>query len=163
MRWAFAAVCGLSLVAVSRGYPLVAICGFLIAVASGTWASIVATCGLRSCGSRDPLVQGKLNPPGPGIKAMSPALAGGIPIHGTTREALKEHFTREKKLKPGWAFPRACLCGLTHPCSCTGRSFLVDTRHFPTGQGGSSKWYLSTLCMLPWVTPITEGPKWMGD
>ena len=77
--------------------------------------------------------------------------------------SLEGAFYKRKKLKPGWAFPRACLCGLTHPCSCTGRSFLVDTRHFPTGQGGSSKWYLSTLCMLPWVTPITEGPKWMGD
>lgn len=93
---------------------------------------------------------------------MSPALADGIPIHGTTREALKEHFTREKKLKPGWTFPGACLCGLTHPCSYTGYSFLADTSHVPTGQGGSSEWYLPTFRMLPWVTPITEGPKWVS-
>ena len=67
--------------------------------------AIVATCGLRSCGSRDPLLQCKLNPPRPGIKAMSPALAGGIPIHGTTREALKEHFTREKNSSRAGPFP----------------------------------------------------------
>ena len=48
-------------------------------------------------------------------QSHAPAWAGGIPIHGITREALKEHFTREKNLKPGWAFPGACLCGLTHP------------------------------------------------
>ena len=34
LRWVFVVVCGLSLVAVSRGHLFVAVCGLLIAVAS---------------------------------------------------------------------------------------------------------------------------------
>ena len=51
---------GFSLVAVSGGYSLAAACRRLIPVASpaaahglyDAWASIVAACGLSSCGSR---------------------------------------------------------------------------------------------------------------
>ena len=55
--WVFVAARRLSLVAVSGGYSLLAVCGLPIAVASlvlehrfwGSWASIVVTCGLSSC------------------------------------------------------------------------------------------------------------------
>ena len=52
------AVCRLSLVAASRGYSLVVVCGLLIVVASvaeqrlcSAQASVVAACGLSSCSS----------------------------------------------------------------------------------------------------------------
>ena len=54
--WVFVAVCGLSLVVVSRGYSLAVVCRLLITGASlaaehrfyGTWASVVVALGL-SC------------------------------------------------------------------------------------------------------------------
>ena len=61
MCWVFVAPCGLSLVAESGGYFLVAMHRLLIAVAShcsgffcgaqalGAWASVVATCRISSC------------------------------------------------------------------------------------------------------------------
>ena len=47
------AVRRLSLVAASRGYSLVVVCGLLTAVeqGSGTQASVVVVCGLHSCSS----------------------------------------------------------------------------------------------------------------
>ena len=54
-------MCGLSLVVErGRGYSLVGMLRLLIMVAflllrsSGAWVSVVATCGLRSCGCRSP-------------------------------------------------------------------------------------------------------------
>ena len=56
----FVAVCRLSLALVSRGCSLVEVCGTLMKAAllvaehglEGAWASVIAACGLRSCGSR---------------------------------------------------------------------------------------------------------------
>ena len=41
-------------------------------------ASVVVARGLSSCGSRALLLRGMWDFPGPGIKPMSPALAGGF-------------------------------------------------------------------------------------
>ena len=46
--------------------------------ALGTQASVVAACGLRSCGTWAQLLRGMWDLPGPGIEPMSPALAGGF-------------------------------------------------------------------------------------
>ena len=70
-------LCGLSLVAASRGYSLVAVSTLLIAVVSlvaehgllGKWASVVAAHGLCCCRAHGIFV------PRPGIEPMSPALA----------------------------------------------------------------------------------------
>ena len=52
LHWVLVAVRGLSLVAVSRGYSLVAVCGLLRAAASLCLQSrALDTLGLRSCGS----------------------------------------------------------------------------------------------------------------
>ena len=52
LHWVSVAVCGLSLVAMSRGHSLVAVCGLLRAVASLCLRSgALDTLGLRSCGS----------------------------------------------------------------------------------------------------------------
>ena len=68
-----------------RGLLFVAVCELLITVAShcgaralGARASVVAACGLSSCGSRAYLLCGMWDLPGPGIKPVSPALAGGL-------------------------------------------------------------------------------------
>ena len=87
---------GLSLVAASGGYSIAVVCKLLITVASlvtehGLYrvrASVVAACGLSSYRSRAPehrlnslgaraqLLHSMWDLPGPGIKPMSPALAG---------------------------------------------------------------------------------------
>ena len=53
--WFFIAVCRLTLIAVSRGHSLVAMCGLLIAVAFlvvGVWASVVMVYGLDCCATQ---------------------------------------------------------------------------------------------------------------
>ena len=80
-----------------RGLFFVAVPGLLIAVASrcraqalGVWASVVVVHGLSSCGSRALerrlsssgaralLLHGMWDLPRPGLKPVSPALAGGF-------------------------------------------------------------------------------------
>ena len=84
-------MCGLSLVAASRGYSShcsgFSCCG---AQALGTRASVVVARGLSSCGSRAlerrlsnhgsraQLLRGMWDLPGPGLEPVSPALAGGF-------------------------------------------------------------------------------------
>ena len=46
--------------------------------ALGMWASVVVACGLTSCGSWTQLLRGRWDLPGPGLKPVSPALAGGF-------------------------------------------------------------------------------------
>ena len=55
------------------GYCLVAVLRLLFAV-----TSLVAERGLNSCGSWALLLCGMCDLPGPGIKPVSPALAGGF-------------------------------------------------------------------------------------
>ena len=74
LYWVFVSAPRLSLVGVSRGYSLVSLRGLLIAV-----ASLVAAPGLQSTGSVvvvPGLSCSTWNLPGPGIKPMSPVLAG---------------------------------------------------------------------------------------
>ena len=108
------AVLGFSLVAGSRGCSLVLVHGLLTAVAPlgvepglyGTQASVVAACRLSSCGSRALEHRGSTigvhglsciwDPPGPGIKSMSPVLAGRF---FTTEPPEKSH----QELLMGWS------------------------------------------------------------
>ena len=60
-----------SLVSASRDYSLVVVFGLLIVV-----ASLVAERGLSSRGTRPQLPHGIWDLPGPGMEAVSPALAG---------------------------------------------------------------------------------------
>ena len=80
LHWVFIAACRLSLVAASGGFSC---CG---AQALGVRASAVVAWGLSSCGSQAlehrlsscgaQLLCSMWDLPGPGLKAMSPALAG---------------------------------------------------------------------------------------
>ena len=90
---------GFSLVALSRGYSLVAVLRLVIVVASlvvkhrlwGTPAPVVVTCGLSSCGFQalEPrldscgswayLLQGTWDLPRSGVEPLSPALVGRPP------------------------------------------------------------------------------------
>ena len=89
--WVFVAACGLSLVAVSRGYSSLQCAGLsLQSRALGTWALAVeahglSSCGslalehrLSSCGSRAYLLHCMWDLPRLGIEPVSPALVGGF-------------------------------------------------------------------------------------
>ena len=91
------AACGLSLVAVSRGYSSLhfaaALCsGFCLAVerrqALGMWASVVVAFGLRSGDTWVWLLRGMWDLPKPEMEPVSLSLQGGILNHWTTKEAL---------------------------------------------------------------------------
>ena len=103
---------GLSLVAASRGYPLVAMCQLLIAVASSaqhklqsTRASAVVARGLSSlgsrarrahrlggCGTQAQLLQGMWNLPTSGIELVFLALAGEFFITKPPEKPLPPNF-----------------------------------------------------------------------
>ena len=61
-----------------QGLLIVGVRGLLIAGALGAWASVVAACGLSSCGSWVLLLHDMWDLPGPGLEPMSPALASGF-------------------------------------------------------------------------------------
>ena len=75
-------LCGLSLVAVSRGYTSLGRSGFssrwllwLGSIGAGGGGFSSCSCGLRSGGALAYLLCSKWNLPGPGIESVSPALA----------------------------------------------------------------------------------------
>ena len=85
--WVFAAARGLSLVAVSGGYSLLLCAGFsllwLLLRSTGSRHTGFSSCGSRaldrrlsSCGTWTQLLCGMWDLPGPGLKPVSPALAG---------------------------------------------------------------------------------------
>ena len=74
LHWVFIAVRGLLSSCSEWGLLFVAVRGLLIAV-----GSLVAEHRLSSCGTRAQLLCSMWNPPGPGLKPMSPALAGRLP------------------------------------------------------------------------------------
>ena len=78
---------GLSLVAVKIGYPVVVVRGLPIAVASSVEEHGLQACGLNSVVHRlsCSVVCGNL--PGPGIKYVSPALAGGFLTTGPPQKS----------------------------------------------------------------------------
>ena len=90
LHWVFVAARKLSLVAMSRGCSLLRCAGFslqwlLLLWSMGSWRAGFSSCGSRalerrlsSCGTRAQLLHGMQDPPGPGIKPVSPALAGGF-------------------------------------------------------------------------------------
>ena len=76
LRWVSVAVRRLSLVAASRGYSSLWCAGFSL-----RWLLLLPSTGSRcagfsSCVSRAQLLSGMWDLPGPGLKPMSPALAG---------------------------------------------------------------------------------------
>ena len=103
---------GFSLVVASGGLLFAALRGPLMALASlaaghglqaGSRRAGFSSCGSRalerrlsSCGARIQLLRGMRDPPGPGLKPVSPALAGGLPTTvppGKPRSNLfKENF-----------------------------------------------------------------------
>ena len=101
LRWVFVAVCGLSLVAVSGGYSSLWCAGFslrwlLLLWSAGSRREGFSSCGswalehrLSSCGTQAQVLHGMWDLPGPGLKPVSPALAGGFLTHCATREVPK--------------------------------------------------------------------------
>ena len=78
LHWVFIAAHGLSLVVLSGGYSLLPFEGF-----SWRWLLLLQSKGSRragfsSCGTRAWLLRGMWDLPGPGLKPVSPALAGGF-------------------------------------------------------------------------------------
>ena len=90
LRWVFVAARRLSLVAVSRGYSWLWRAGFslqwlLLLRSTGSRHVSFRSCGMRalehrlsSCGARAYLLCSMWDLPGPGLEAVSPALAGGF-------------------------------------------------------------------------------------
>ena len=90
LRWVFVAARGLSLVAASGGYSSLRCVGFslwwlLLLLSMGSRCTGFSSCGLRalesrlsSCGTWAYLFRGMWDLPGPGLKLVSPALAGGF-------------------------------------------------------------------------------------
>ena len=89
LHWVFVAVCRL-LVAVSGGYSSLRCTAFslrwlLLLQSTGSGCAGFSSCGSRalecrlsSCGARAQLLHGMWDLPGPGLKPVSPALAGGF-------------------------------------------------------------------------------------
>ena len=78
LRWVFLVAHGLSLVAAGGGYSSLRCAGFSL-----QWFLLLRSTGSRragfsSCGARAQLVCGMWDLPGPGLKPVSPALAGGF-------------------------------------------------------------------------------------
>ena len=78
LRWVFIAARGLSLVVVSRGYSSLQCTGFSL-----QWFLLLQSMGSRcagfsSCGARASLLCGMRDLPRPGLKPVSPAVAGGF-------------------------------------------------------------------------------------
>ena len=90
LHWVFVAARGLSLDVASRGYSLLQCAGFslwwlLLLQSTGSRRKGFSSCGLRalgcqvsSCGTWAQLLSSMWDLPDPGIKPMSPALAGGL-------------------------------------------------------------------------------------
>ena len=78
LHWVFVAACGLSLVAASGGYSSLWCVGLSL-----WWFLLLRSMGSRhmgfsSCGPRSQLLHGMWDLPRPGIKPVSPELAGGF-------------------------------------------------------------------------------------
>ena len=78
LYWVFLAARGLPLVVASRGYSVVAEHGLLLAVTSLVAESGSRHTGFSSCGSLAQSLRGIRHLPRPGIKPVSPALAGRV-------------------------------------------------------------------------------------
>ena len=87
LRWIFAAVCQLSLVAVSWGCSRVAVLRLLTVVASLVEGAL--ECWLSRYGTQALVAHGMWDLPGPGIKPVSPALAGRFLSTGPPRKSTQ--------------------------------------------------------------------------
>ena len=74
--WVFVSVRGLSLVAASGGHSFITVRGPLAIAASLVAEHRLQTRRLSNCGSRASLLRGTWDLPRPGLKPVSPALAG---------------------------------------------------------------------------------------
>ena len=122
LRWVFVAVHRLSLVAASRGYSPLQCTGFslrgllllrstgpplrwlLLLRSTGSRHAGLSNCGLRalerrlsSCGTRAQLLRGMWDLPGPGLKPVSPALAGGLLTTAPSGKPILISFSAAKQ------------------------------------------------------------------
>ena len=74
--WVFVVARGFSLVAESRGYSSLRCVGFSLWWLLLLWSTGSRCVGFSSCGSRALLLHGTWDLPGPGLKPVSPELAG---------------------------------------------------------------------------------------
>ena len=104
LRWVFIAVHRLSPVVASRGYPSLRCTGFslrwlLLLRNTGSRHAGFSSCGLRalerrlsSCSTRAYLLCGVWDLPGPGLKPVSPASAGGFLTTVTPEKPMMVNF-----------------------------------------------------------------------
>ena len=105
LHWDFVAMCGLSLVMVSGGYSLTAVCRLHIVVASLVVEHSLQARGLQQLqltgsrvwaqqlqDTRACLLHSMWKLPRPGIKPMSPALAGRFLTNGPSGKSLTLDF-----------------------------------------------------------------------
>ena len=102
--WVFIVACGLSLVAVSRGYSSLRCAGFslrwlLLLWSTGSRHTGFSSCGLRalehrlsSCGTRASLLRSMWDLLGPGLEPVSPALAGRFLTTAPPGKSLFHYF-----------------------------------------------------------------------
>ena len=161
LRWVFIAVCGLSLVGVSRAYFPVALCRLLIVVAFliaehqalGTQASGVAARGLSSCnswalehrlgscGAQTLLLCGVWGPPGRGWTRVL-CIGRRALIHCTTRKVPSLWVLMQEIDWSGadtQSSPQRVLRHSVGTCNSNNWVVLLSKELIPRGQGEPSK------------------------
>ena len=110
LHWVFAAACGLFLAAASGGYSSLCCAGFslwwlLLLRSTGSTCTGFSSCGLqalehrlRSCGAWAQLLCGLWDLPGPELKPVSPALAGGFLTAKPPGKSPNKNFEEKKKI-----------------------------------------------------------------
>ena len=114
-RWVFVAARGLQLRqagATLRCGAQASYCGGFFcygAQALGTWASVAVARRFSSCGAQAQLLRGIWDLPGPGLKPVSPALAGGFLTTVPPRKSLYEQFISTQPWDQNWMIQRRSL------------------------------------------------------
>ena len=103
LSWVFVAAHGLSLVVVSRGYPLLRCAGFSLRWLFLLWSMDSRHVGFSSCGAWASLLCSMWGLPGPGLEPMSPALAGGFLTTAPPRKSYLQSFI---KIQPSRTYAR---------------------------------------------------------
>ena len=148
LHWVFIALRGLSLVA-SRailhcgGRLLIKVASLVAEQALGTWSSVVAARGLRSCGSQAlglglnsggiqaSLLWGVWNLPRPEIKLVPPALACGFwsTVLSEKSQSLTLSQPFSSKHKDTVSLPQSTVLSLFHMVLCSAYKSAVNIIH----------------------------------
>ena len=148
LHWVFIALRGLSLVA-SRailhcgGRLLIKVASLVAEQALGTWSSVVAARGLRSCGSQAlglglnsggiqaSLLWGVWNLPRPEIKLVPPALACGFwsTVLSEKSQSLTLSQRFSSKHKDTVSLPQSTVLSLFHMVLCSAYKSAVNIIH----------------------------------